>query len=84
MLRGAGPAPGTGLWVIRGTFVNLSGNFSVNTLRSRIFLTSVSIKVILRSGFKVNVLSAQKSKGVLGYEVGYEVVTKGNLVSSNL
>ena len=60
--------------------MNPLGNFSVNALRSKIFLTSVSVRVVLGSGFKVNVSSAQKSKGVLGCEL----VTKGNLVSSNL
>ena len=60
--------------------MNPLGNLSTNALRSKIFLSLVSIRAILGSGFKVNVLGAQKSKKVLGCEG----VTEGNLVSSNL
>ena len=76
MLRGVGPATRAGLRVIRGTFMNPLGNLSANTLRSKIFLTSVSIRASLGCRFKINVSDAQKSKGMLGCEV----VTEGNLV----
>ena len=80
MLIGAGPAPGSGLRVTREMLVKPSGSFSARLFRSKIFLTSESVRAILGSGFMVKVSGAQNSKGVLGLET----VTDGKTVSSNL
>ena len=80
MLIGIGPAPGSGLWVTREMLVKPSGSFSARLFRSKIFLTSESVRAVLGFGFMVKVSGAQNSKGVLGLET----VTDGKIVSSNL
>ena len=80
MLIGTGPAPGSGLRVTREMLVKPLGSFSARLFRSKIFLTSESVRAVLGSGFMVKVSGAQNSKGVLGLEM----VTDGKTVSSNL
>ena len=80
MLIGLGPAPGSGLRITREMLVKPSGSFSARLFRSKIFLTSESVRAVLGSEFMVKVLEAQNSKGVLGLET----VTDEKIVSSNL
>ena len=49
ILMGAGPAPGRGLRVTREMLVKPSGSFSARLFKSRIFLTSESVRAILGS-----------------------------------
>ena len=66
ILIGTEPIPGSGLRVLQGVFVNLSGRHSAKALRSRSFLTSVSTRAVLGSGFMMSDSSAQNSRRGLG------------------
>ena len=61
-----------------GMLENPSGSFSARVWRSKSFLTSESIRVVLGSGFNINVSGAQNSSGVLGCGV----VTNGKELSN--
>ena len=66
ILIGVKPTLGSGLRVTQGVFVNSSGRHLAKALRSRSFLTSVSARAVLGSGFMVSDYGAQDSRKGLG------------------